>query len=52
MQIMRSWIRIVLLTFEHPRDFMIEIGIRWQQALQPAIDYGLNVASTRFGGLP
>ena len=35
--------------FEHPRDFMSEIGIRWQQALQPAIDYGLNVASTRFG---
>ncbi len=38
-----------LIDFEHPRDFMSEIGIRWQQALQPAIDYGLNVASTRFG---
>ena len=37
------------IDFEHPRDFMSEIGIRWQQALQPAIDYGLNVASTRFG---
>ena len=37
------------IDFEHPRDFMSEIGIRWQQALQPAIDYGLNVTSTRFG---
>lgn len=37
------------IDFENPRDFMSEIGIRWQQALQPAIDYGLNVASTRFG---
>lgn len=37
------------IDFEHPRDFMSEIGIRWQQALQPAIDYGLNVTTTRFG---
>ena len=37
------------IDFEHPRDFMSEIGIRWQQAMQPAIDYGLNVVSTRFG---
>jgi uncharacterized protein (TIGR01777 family) len=34
---------------EHPRDFMSEIGVRWQQALQPAIDYGLKVTTTRFG---
>ena len=38
-----------LINFEHPRDFMSEIGVRWQQALQPAIDYGMNVTSTRFG---
>ncbi len=37
------------IDFEHPRDFMSEIGIRWQQALQPAIDYGLKVTTTRFG---
>ena len=37
------------IDFEHPVDFMSEIGIRWQQALQPAIDYGLNVTTTRFG---
>lgn len=37
------------IDFKHPRDFMSEIGIRWQQALQPAIDYGLNVSSVRFG---
>jgi uncharacterized protein (TIGR01777 family) len=35
--------------FENPRDFLSEIGVRWQQALQPAIDYGLNVTTTRFG---
>lgn len=37
------------IDFKHPCDFMSEIGIRWQEALQPAIDYGLNVTSTRFG---
>lgn len=37
------------INFEHPCDFMSEIGIRWQQALQPAIDYGLNAVSMRFG---
>lgn len=37
------------IDFAHPKDFMSEIGIRWQEALQPAIDYGLSVASTRFG---
>ena len=37
------------IDFQHPRDFMSEIGIRWQQALQPAIDYGMNVTVTRFG---
>jgi len=37
------------IDFAHPLDFMSEIGIRWQQALQPAIDYGLNVTTTRFG---
>jgi len=37
------------INFEYPRDFMSEIGVRWQQALQPAIDYGMSVTSTRFG---
>jgi uncharacterized protein (TIGR01777 family) len=37
------------IDFEHPRDFLSEIGIRWQQALQPAINYGMNVTTTRFG---
>jgi uncharacterized protein len=37
------------IDFEHPRDFMSEIGVRWQKALQPAIDYGMNVTTTRFG---
>lgn len=37
------------IDFEHPRDFLSEIGIRWQQALQPAIDFGMPVTTTRFG---
>jgi uncharacterized protein (TIGR01777 family) len=37
------------IDFEHPCDFLSEIGIRWQQALQPALDYGMNVTTTRFG---
>jgi uncharacterized protein (TIGR01777 family) len=37
------------IDFEHPCDWMSEIGVRWQQALQPAIDSGLNVTTTRFG---
>ncbi|MDF1678917.1 MAG: TIGR01777 family oxidoreductase [Legionellaceae bacterium] len=32
-----------------PKDFLSEIGIRWQAALQPAIDAGIPVISTRFG---
>ncbi len=37
------------IDYEHPRDFLSEIGVRWQQALQPAIDSGMNVTTTRFG---
>lgn len=37
------------INFNHPRDFLSEVGIRWQQALQPAIDYGMRVTTTRFG---
>lgn len=37
------------IDFKHPHDFLSEIGIRWQQALQPAIEYGMNVTTTRFG---
>ena len=37
------------IDFENPRDFLSEIGVRWQQALQPAIDYGMKVITTRFG---
>lgn len=33
----------------HPKDFLSEIGIKWQAALQPAIDYGISVSTTRFG---
>ena len=33
----------------HPSDFMSEIGIRWQAALQPAVDAGIPVTVARFG---
>jgi len=32
-----------------PQDFLSEIGIHWQQPLQQAIDYGMNVITLRFG---
>lgn len=34
--------------FDPPKDFLNEIGQRWQQALQPAIDFGIPVTTTRF----
>ncbi|WP_242602193.1 TIGR01777 family oxidoreductase [Legionella nagasakiensis] len=37
------------IDFDHPRDFLSEVGIRWQKSLQPAIDYGMPVTITRFG---
>lgn len=37
------------IDFKQPKDFLSEIGIRWQQALQPAIDHGMDVTITRFG---
>ena len=37
------------IDIEHPCDFLSEIGIRWQEALQPAVDYGMPVTTLRFG---
>lgn len=34
---------------EPPRDFLSEIGVRWQQALEPAMAHGMSVTSLRFG---
>lgn len=33
----------------HPKDFLQEVGMQWEQSLQPALDYGLPVTITRFG---
>ncbi len=33
----------------NPPDFLSEIGVRWQEVLKPAIDYGIPVTTTRFG---
>ncbi|WP_028388001.1 TIGR01777 family oxidoreductase [Legionella fairfieldensis] len=38
-----------VIDFNHPRDFLSEIGIRWQQAMQPALNHGMKVTITRFG---
>ncbi|MDP1602562.1 MAG: TIGR01777 family oxidoreductase [Legionella sp.] len=37
------------INYQKPRDFMSEIGIRWEEALKPAITAGLPVTITRFG---
>lgn len=37
------------IDFEHPRDFMSEIGIKWEEALQPASDHNMPVTTLRFG---
>ncbi|NCT56265.1 MAG: TIGR01777 family protein [Legionella sp.] len=33
----------------NPPDFLTEICVKWQEALKPAIDYGMPVTTTRFG---
>lgn len=33
----------------HTKDFLNEIGVAWQQSLQPAIDQGIEVTTLRFG---
>ncbi len=38
-----------VINIQSPRDFLSEIGIRWQEALQPAIEYGIPVTTLRFG---
>ncbi|MBL7481257.1 TIGR01777 family oxidoreductase [Legionella bononiensis] len=38
-----------VIDFSRPKDFLSEVGIRWQQALQEAETAGLAVTSTRFG---
>lgn len=37
------------ITTHNPPDFLSEIGVRWEAALEPAIAYGIPVTTTRFG---
>ncbi|GGI89422.1 TIGR01777 family oxidoreductase [Legionella impletisoli] len=37
------------IPFDKPIDFLSEVGILWQQSLEPAIQYGMPVTITRFG---
>lgn len=38
-----------LIDFARPSDFMSEIGVRWQNVLDPAQQYGIEVTTLRFG---
>ncbi len=38
-----------VIAYDKPRDFLQEVGVRWEQSLNPALDYGLKVTTTRFG---
>ena len=44
-----SLTKIVLSILKTHVIFLSEIGVRWQQAVQPAIDDGMQVTITRFG---
>lgn len=37
------------IDFDHPRDFLSEIGVRWQQATLTAVESGMPVTILRFG---
>jgi len=37
------------IDIKHPRDFMSEIGVRWQESLAPAIEHNIPVTTMRFG---
>lgn len=36
------------IDYDNPRDFLSEIGIRWQKAAESATEYGMKVTITRF----
>ncbi|CEG58429.1 TIGR01777 family oxidoreductase [Legionella fallonii] len=38
-----------VIDYSHPKDFLSEVGIRWQQPLKEAEDAGLAVTTTHFG---
>ncbi|CEK09971.1 TIGR01777 family oxidoreductase [Legionella hackeliae] len=46
---LRAFDENTTIDFSKPADFLQEIGIKWQQALQPALDHGMKVTTTRFG---
>jgi len=37
------------IDMEHPRDFLSEVGVRWQESLVPAAKEGIAVTTVRFG---
>ena len=37
------------IDMDNPRDFLSDIGIRWQESLAPAVQQGLPVTTVRFG---
>jgi len=37
------------IDIDHPRDFLSEIGVRWQKSLAPAVKQGIPVTTLRLG---
>jgi uncharacterized protein (TIGR01777 family) len=37
------------IDFDHPHDFLQEVGVQWEKSLAPAIENGIPVTITRFG---
>jgi len=37
------------IDIDNPRDFLSEIGVRWQESLAPAVKAGIPVTTLRFG---
>lgn len=38
-----------LIDIDHPKDFLSEVGIKWQEALNEALNAGIAVTTTRLG---
>lgn len=37
------------ISWNNPPDFLAEIGVKWQKAIDQALDQGMKVTTTRFG---
>lgn len=37
------------IQWEHPKDFLSQVGVRWEKAVEPAVQKGIPVTLMRFG---